>query len=151
MGRQYIGIEQMDYIEPVSVERIKKVISGEQGGISKAVNWQGGGEFIYFELAEWNEEAKKSIQEAKSFEELEAFFETMYERYFLNYNVKVKEFKEKVLTDAKFRSLPLDRQKEMFVKMLDLNQMYVNFTERNDKKFGISSGDIALSEEFYKN
>ena len=37
MNRQYIGIEQMDYIETVSVERLKKVIEGEQGGISKDV------------------------------------------------------------------------------------------------------------------
>ncbi len=50
MGRQYIGIEQMDYIENIVVERLKKVIDGEQGGISKAVNWKGGGEFIYAEL-----------------------------------------------------------------------------------------------------
>ena len=40
MNRQYIGIEQMDYIETVSVERLKKVIEGEQGGISKDVEWQ---------------------------------------------------------------------------------------------------------------
>ena len=50
MNRQYIGIEQMDYIETVAVERLKKVIDGEQGGISKSVNWQGGGSFVYFEL-----------------------------------------------------------------------------------------------------
>ena len=37
MGRRYIGIEQMDYIEDIAVERLKKVIDGEQGGISKAV------------------------------------------------------------------------------------------------------------------
>ena len=141
----------MDYIEPVAVERMKKVIAGEQGGISKATKWQGGGEFVYFELAQWNEEAKQKIQNANNIEELASLFDTMYERYFLNYNVKAKEFKEKVLTDAKFRSLPLDRQKDMFIRMLDLNQMYVNFTERNDKKFGISGDDISLSEEFYKN
>lgn len=151
MGRQYIGVEQMGYIETIAVERMKKVIEWEQGGISKTVNWQGGGDFVYFELAEWNEEAKKHIQKAESIEELENFFEVMYERYFLNYNVRVKDFKEKVLTDNKFRGLPLERQKEMFARMLDLNQMYVNFTERNDKKFGISSTDITLSEEFYKN
>jgi adenine-specific DNA-methyltransferase len=46
-NRQYIGIEQMDYIETVAVERLKKVIGGEQG-ISKSVNWQGGS-FIYQE------------------------------------------------------------------------------------------------------
>lgn len=59
MGRQYIGIEQMDYIETTATERMKKVIEWEQGGISKTTNWKGGGEFVYFELAEWNEEAKK--------------------------------------------------------------------------------------------
>lgn len=50
MGRRYIGIEQMDYIETIAVERMKKVCEGEQGGISKAVNWQGGGSFVYAEL-----------------------------------------------------------------------------------------------------
>ena len=43
MGRRYIGIEQMDYVEDIVVERLKKVIAGEQGGISKSVDWQGGG------------------------------------------------------------------------------------------------------------
>jgi len=52
MGRKYIGIEQMDYIEDIAVERMKKVIKGEQGGISKSVEWQGGGSFIYTELKE---------------------------------------------------------------------------------------------------
>lgn len=52
IGRRYIGIEQMDYIESISVERLKKVIDGEQGGISKVVDWQGGGDFIYAELKE---------------------------------------------------------------------------------------------------
>ena len=47
MGRRYIGVEQMDYIEDITVERMKKVIDGEQGGISKSVNWQGGGSFVY--------------------------------------------------------------------------------------------------------
>src|SRR5699024_8082250 len=42
MNRRYIGIEQMDYINTVSVPRLQKVIEGEQGGISKDVEWQGG-------------------------------------------------------------------------------------------------------------
>ncbi|SFV51223.1 Type III restriction-modification system methylation subunit [hydrothermal vent metagenome] len=52
MGRKYIGIEQMDYIEDIAVERMKKVIEGEQGGISKALEWKGGGSFVYAELKE---------------------------------------------------------------------------------------------------
>jgi len=50
MNRRYIGIEQLDYIETITVERMKKVIEGEQGGISKTVDWKGGGSFIYAEL-----------------------------------------------------------------------------------------------------
>jgi adenine-specific DNA-methyltransferase len=50
MGRRYIGIEQMDYIEDIAVQSLKNVIKGENGGISKALNWQGGGDFVYAEL-----------------------------------------------------------------------------------------------------
>ena len=50
MNRQYIGIEQMDYIENIVIERMKKVIEGEQGGISKSVDWKGGGSFVYYKL-----------------------------------------------------------------------------------------------------
>jgi adenine-specific DNA-methyltransferase len=50
MNRRWIAVEQMDYIENITKERLKKVINGEQGGISKDVSWQGGGEFIYFDF-----------------------------------------------------------------------------------------------------
>lgn len=149
MWRQYIGIEQMDYIETISVERLKKVIEWEQWGISKNINWNWWWDFIYVELKKSNEEAKEKIMNFNNLEELEVFFDEMYNKYFLNYNVKIKEFKEKILKDEKFRSLDLEKQKKMFVSMLDLNQMYVNMSERKDKKFGISDEDVKLSEEFY--
>jgi adenine-specific DNA-methyltransferase len=50
MKRQYIGIDQMDYTEKVAVNRLKKVIAGEQGGVSAVLNWKGGGSFKYMEL-----------------------------------------------------------------------------------------------------
>ncbi|MDD3630099.1 MAG: site-specific DNA-methyltransferase, partial [Bacteroidales bacterium] len=149
MGRQYIGIEQLDYRENDSVVRLQNVINGEQGGISKSVNWQGGGDFIYFELAKWNETAKEKILECESLEELEKFFDEMYEKYFLNYNLKIKEFGEKVLQEENFRNLSLDEQKKIFIAMLDNNQMYVNKTEMADKKFGISEEDQNLTNQFY--
>ncbi len=52
MNRRYIGIEMGDHAETHCQPRLKKVIEGEQGGISKAVNWQGGGGFHYFRLGE---------------------------------------------------------------------------------------------------
>jgi len=149
MNRRYIGIEQIDYGNNDSISRLKNVINGEQTGISKAVNWQGGGDFVYAELARWNEEAKEKILKAKSLTELEKLFDELYERYFLNYNVKTKEFKEKILKEVGFKNLSLDEQKNLFVEMLDMNQMYVNFSERADKKYNLSEKDIKLSEEFY--
>lgn len=73
----------------------------------------------------------------------------MYERYFLNYNLKIKEFREKVIKEEEFKNLNLEEQKKIFVAMLDNNQMYVNKTEMVDKKFGISEEAQKLTEEFY--
>ena len=150
MGRQYIGIEQMDYIEDITVQRLKKVIDGEQGGISKSVDWQGGGDFIYCELAKWNEQAKEKFLECKNIQELEIFFNEIVEKYFLNYNLKIKEFQETVIKEENFQKLSLDEQKQIFITMLDNNQVYVNKTEMSDKKYGISEADITWTEEFYK-
>jgi len=50
MGRRYIGIEMGDHAQSHCAVRLRKVIEGEQGGISKAVNWQGGGGFRFYQL-----------------------------------------------------------------------------------------------------
>jgi adenine-specific DNA-methyltransferase len=52
MNRRYIGIEMGDHALTHCVPRLKKVIDGEQGGISQAVNWQGGGGFRFYRLGE---------------------------------------------------------------------------------------------------
>jgi adenine-specific DNA-methyltransferase len=128
---------------------MERVVGGDKTGISKSINWKGGGDFIYVELAKWNEKAKEKILKARSLKELKKLFNELYERYFLNYNVKTKEFKEKTFKEEGFKKLGLDKQKKLFVEMLDMNQMYVNFSERADKKYNLSKEDIALSEEFY--
>jgi len=51
MGRRYIGIELGDHAYTHCLPRLKAVVDGEQGGISKAVNWKGGGGFKVYELA----------------------------------------------------------------------------------------------------
>jgi len=148
-GRQYIGIEQLDYEGNNPETRLKNVVKGEQSGISKSVGWKGGGDFVYVELAKWNAEAKEKILKANNLDELEKLFGDLYECYFLNYNVKTKEFKEKTIKEEEFKKLGLDKQKKLFVEMLDMNQMYVNFSEQADKKYNLSKDDIALSDEFY--
>ena len=149
MGRQYIGIEQLNYKENNPEIRLKNVINGDESGISKIVNWQGGGDFVYLELAKWNEKAKEEIQNAKDLTALVKLFDTLYEKYFLNYNVKIKGFKEEIIKEENFKKLTLVEQKRMFLTMLDLNQMYVNESEISDKKYEISSEDQKLTKAFY--
>ena len=50
MGRRYIGIEMGVHAVSHCVPRLKQVIDGEQGGISKSVGWQGGGGFRFYRL-----------------------------------------------------------------------------------------------------
>jgi adenine-specific DNA-methyltransferase len=50
MGRRYIGIELGEHTETHCAPRLRKVVDGEQGGISKAVGWNGGGGFRFYRL-----------------------------------------------------------------------------------------------------
>ena len=149
MNRQYIGIEQLDYGENDSVVRLQNVINGDQTGISKSVNWQGGGSFVYLELAKKNETALEQISACKSLEELTELFDELCSKYFLHYNVRVKEFRKEIESE-RFKQLNLKQQKEMFSRMLDLNQLYVNTDDRHDKNTGLTKDDIAFTEDFYQ-
>ena len=149
MNRQYIGIEQLDYGENDSVVRLQNVINGDQTGISKSVNWQGGGSFVYLELAKKNETALEQISACKSLEELTELFDELCSKYFLHYNVRVKEFRKEIESE-RFRLLSLKQQKEMFSRMLDLNQLYVNTDDRHDINTGLTEIDIAITEDFYQ-
>lgn len=146
MGRQYIGIEQMDYIETVAVERLKKVLAGEQGGISKAVNWQGGGSFVYLELKKYNQLFIEKIETANSQDQLLTIWEEMKEKSFLNYNIDIK--KQEAEMEA-FKKLDLQQQKEILCTLLDKNQLYVNVDELNDKHFVCTEEDKKVTKEFY--
>jgi len=147
MGRQYIGIEQMDYIETIPVERLKKVIKGEQGGISESINWQGGGDFIYCELMKYNEAFMERIQTAKTSKELLKIWREMAEGSFLNWYVN-PEMPDEAVKD--FEALDdLEKQKKLLAELLDKNQLYVNLSEMDDAQFKVSKEDKALNRMFY--
>lgn len=79
MGRRYIGIEMGDHARTHCIPRLQKVIEGEQGGISQAVNWQGGGGFRFCTLGEAAFDEHGRINSAVRFATLAAFvwhFET---------------------------------------------------------------------------
>ena len=132
-------IEQLEEHIEICNKRNQKVLAEEKIDDS----------FIYFELAKWNEKAKEEIEKCKDLNALETIFNEMCNKYFLNYNFKIKEFREKVIKEKEFKALSLDEQKSMFIAMLDLNQMYVQRSEMDDKRFGIAKKDMELTEEFY--
>ena len=151
MGRQYIGIEQMDYAEDIPVERLKKVIAGEEGGISEAVNWGRDGDFIYCELMQYNEAYMDRIQAAESSEELVALWEDIAENSFLNYYIN-PETPEDAMDDFKAIEQTengLDKQKKLLAELLDINQLYVQLSEIDDEDFNVNEDDKALNIQFY--
>ncbi|MBE0548505.1 MAG: site-specific DNA-methyltransferase [Rubrivivax sp.] len=73
MGRRWIGIEMGDHAVTHCLPRLEKVIQGEQGGISAAVNWQGGGGFRFMRLGEPLFNAGGRIHPDVRFDALAAF------------------------------------------------------------------------------
>jgi adenine-specific DNA-methyltransferase len=72
MGRRYIGVEMGEQAKTHCAVRLKKVIDGEQGGISEAVGWKGGGGFRFFKLGEAVFDNERRIKPDISFENLAA-------------------------------------------------------------------------------
>ena len=155
MGRRYIGIEQMDYVENITVERMKKVVGTKQGydagGVSGDVGWQGGGDFIYCELMQYNGAWLDKIQAAQSSTELVDTWRDMARNSFLNWYVN-PECPEDAVDD--FIAIGKEKdglaeQKRLLAELLDKNQLYVNLTEIDDEDFAVSEEDKVLNHEFF--
>jgi adenine-specific DNA-methyltransferase len=146
MGRRYIGVEQMDYIETITVERLKKVIEGEQGGISKAVNWQGGGSFVYCELAKCNQHFVDETIAAKSDEDLMAILERVLKTGFISSKVNPANI---AANSTDFEALSIDDKKRFILELLDKNMLYVNLCDLDDEEYAISDADKAFTRSFY--
>lgn len=147
LKRQYIGLEQLNYGDNDSVTRMKNVIAGDATGISKAVNWKGGGEFVYLELKKHNQTFIEQIESAKDTKAILKIWEEMKAKSFLNYNVDLQK-QETHIED--FKTLTLEEQKQHLVELLDKNQLYVNLSSLNDKDFAISAEEKKITQDFYQ-
>ncbi len=144
MKRRYIGIEQMDYIETITKERLKKVIEGEQGGISKKCDFKGGGSFVYAELKEVNLEVKKQILNAKSANECLKIFDDLNERFLKRADCKIGE-----IHSEEFQNLDLNEQKRIYCALLDSNEDYLNLGDIDEDTWGIDGITKKYNEIFY--
>ncbi|RVY78708.1 site-specific DNA-methyltransferase [Helicobacter pylori] len=144
MKRRYIGIEQMDYIETITKERLKKVIEGEQGGISKKCGFKGGGSFVYAELKEVNLEIKKQILNANSTSECLKIFNDLNERFLKRTDCKIDE-----IDSEEFQKLDLNEQKRIYCKLLDSNEDYLNLGDIDEDAWEIDGITKKYNEIFY--
>lgn len=145
--RRYIGVDQMDYIQTETIKRMQKVIEGEQGGVSKAVGWQGGGSFVYCELAKANDRFADEIEQAETSEQLKDIWGRMKATDYLNYKVDIKEVDANA---ESFDGLSLEDQKHFLIECLDKNLLYVALSDIDSNEYGVTEEDRRLTREFYR-
>lgn len=145
LRRQYISIEQMDGQVEKTIERLVNVTSGkDEKGISKEVNWMGGGSFVYAELKNDAQDFKNAIFEATTTEELLELFEFAKKSSFLSYRIDPKKLKKN-----EFSQLSLAEQKQILSEIIDNNNLYVNYSDIDDSDYQISAEDKKLNHAFY--
>ena len=140
-----IVLEQMDYIETLAKKRLENVVSGDQTGISKDVNWRGGGSFVYMELKKYNQDFLDRLMEVTSISDVEEVYADMQKNAFLKFFFDKKEFEK----DENFRSKTWEQRRNMLVDILDENQLYLNLLDMRDTKYKVTNDEMALTERFY--
>ena len=137
----------MDYISSVTIPRLQKVIDGEQGGVSKAQGWNGGGSFVYVELAEQGERLMSELQDATTTDEVQAVLDQATERGLLRPSVLPDEI---AASAPNFAGLSFDDKKMTVAELVDKNRLYVNASEVEDADLGLSEADVAFTKSFYQ-
>lgn len=141
-NRNFILVEQLDYVEDITVARVIKVIKKHSKKDS---------DFIYFELMKYNQAYIDKIQSAKTTKELIELWKDVAESSFLNWYVN-PELPEEAVND--FIEIGkgengLEKQKKLLAELLNKNQLYVNLSEIDDEDFKVSDEDKKLNRSFY--
>lgn len=138
-NRQYILVEQMDYVESVIVERMKNIINDEEFN-DKHLS------FVYAELLEQNQQYIKAIDEVSTDVQLEVVINLIKEKAFLNFKIDIERL---TMMDQGFNALSLEEKKQILKDTLDQNQYYVSYSEIEDDTYGISKEYKALNHSFF--
>lgn len=135
--RKFILVEQLDGHINVCKKRIEAVLK----------NINNNGSLVYMELAKWNEEWIKKIQNVQSAKQLIKLWDEMKIAAFLSYKINPKIINESA---KDFADLNIADQKKFLIECLDKNQLYVNLNEMEDKEYGIGKEDKKLNKDFYQ-
>ena len=147
MNRRYITCEQMDNQIEMIKSRLSSVVAGEKTGISSDVDWQGGGSFVYCELAKLNQTIVEEIDAATDEATLSDIYGRMVKSGFISYKVNPVDI-DAAADD--YAALSLDDKKRFLMEILDKNLLYVNYCDIDDEEFGISDEDKAFTRSFYR-
>lgn len=135
-NRSFILCEQMNYIQDITVERIKIVLKNET--IDSP--------FTYCELTQHNANIIDKIEEENTNEALKAIWQKIEKTVFISYKIRPEIINENI---HEFESLTIEEQKKFLIAVLDKNQLYVNYSEIEDEDYQISDEDKKLNKQFY--
>ena len=125
---------------------MKIVIDGEQGGISKYANWQGGGNFVYCELLENANTLIYNIQSTTEDSILEVKNAIFSDERIIPYITRDELNK----VESDFESLSFEEKKQALIALVDKNKLYVNYTDMNDQTFNVTEEDKRFTKSFYE-
>jgi adenine-specific DNA-methyltransferase len=137
-ARKFILCEQMDYAETMTTQRIQKVLE----------EYDSDEHFIVANLAKDNARFIQQIEEADNTQTLKAIWQTMQKEGFLSYRLdETRVFDE--ADEESLATLSLDEQKQILIRTLDFNHLYINYSEIEDERYNISKEEKALNRQFY--
>ena len=148
LKRQYIMCEQIDSQMETMLERLGKVVSGDdKGTLALSLNWHGGSSFVYCELAKLNQSFVDEIETADSGEAIADLYRRIVDTGFISSKINPKDI-DAAADD--FAALNLEDKKRFLMELLDKNLLYVNLCDLDDEEFAISDTDKAFTKSFYR-
>ncbi|MDD3145505.1 MAG: site-specific DNA-methyltransferase [Candidatus Gracilibacteria bacterium] len=137
-GLKWYGVEMGEYFKTIIIPRLKKVLNGEQGGVSNENNWEGGGFFKYYGLEQY-EEALEKVK----YSENTIFIEEENKDIFSNYVfLKDEKFTKAIELDLENGKTKIDLSK--IYDDIDIGETLSNITGKKIKK--IKADSVILEE-----
>ena len=146
LGWPYIGIDQMNYIDDITVKRLQAVVTGsDSGGISEKVGWTGGGSFVYCNIKNDANKFREKVQAADD-KKMDDLLKEVLNSSFLSYRIDSKNHNIKL---GDFHKLSLADKKHVLLDLIDNNTLYLNYSEIDDATYKISDEDKKHNKAFY--
>lgn len=146
LNRRYIGVEQMQSQIDIIISRMQKVLNGEKAGISKDVNWIGGGDFVYCELKENGQELVNYVLDANENDVDEIKEKIINDDRIISYITK-NEIKE---ANEEFNNLSLEEKKKALISLIDKNKLYINYSDIDDMNYNVTEEEKSFTKSFYE-